>query len=105
MRTSGVRISPARPGARGKLCYRPSGRPRRPWLNRTEHLPTKQEVAGSNPAGRAVSEAEAGDAPGRDPGESGFEPRRTPRPCGHDVPIQLTRQPSFGHTGGEEEPP
>jgi len=26
-----------------------------------------------------VSEAEVGDAPGRDPGGSGFEPRRTPR--------------------------
>lgn len=50
----------------------------RPWLNRTERLPTKQEGAGSNPAGRAVSEAEADEAPGRDPGGSGFEPRRTP---------------------------
>ena len=56
-----------------------AGRNERPWLNRREHLPTKQEVAGSSPAGRAVSEAEARDAPGRDPGESGFEPRRTPQ--------------------------
>lgn len=52
---------------------------RRPWLNWREHLFTKQEVAGSSPAGRAVSEAEAGDAPGCGPGESGFEPRRTPQ--------------------------
>lgn len=77
-------------------CYRPSGRHRRalrrnsaphpaqgtgrPWLNRRERLPTKQEGAGSSPAGRAVSEAEVGDAPGRGPGGSGFEPRRTPSP-------------------------
>jgi hypothetical protein len=52
---------------------------RRPWLNWREHLLTKQEVAGSSPAGRAVSEAEAGDAPGCAPGEGGFEPRRTPQ--------------------------
>lgn len=50
----------------------------RPWFNWKEHLPTKQESAGSSPAGRAVSEAEAVDAPGRGPGGSGFESRRTP---------------------------
>lgn len=94
MRTTGVRVPPAGPGARRMLCYRPSGRheralrrksaphpaqgAQRPWLNRREHLPTKQERAGSSPAGRAVSEAEAGEAPGCGPGGSGFEPRRTP---------------------------
>ena len=56
-----------------------AGRNERPWLNWREHLPTKQEVAGSSPAGRAVSEAEESDAPGCDPGGSGFEPRRTPQ--------------------------
>ena len=94
MRTTGVRVPPAGPGARRMLCYRPSGRheralrrksaphpargAQRPWLNWREHLSTKQERAGSSPAGRAVSEAEAGDAPGCGPGGSGFEPRRTP---------------------------
>jgi hypothetical protein len=56
-----------------------AGRNERPWLNWRERLPTKQEVAGSSPAGRAVSEAEGGDAPGCGPGGSGFEPRRTPQ--------------------------
>jgi hypothetical protein len=75
-------------------CYRPSGRRQRalrrksarhpaqgalrPWLNWREHRSTKPGSAGSNPAGRAVSEAEVGDAPGCGPGGSGFEPRRTP---------------------------
>lgn len=91
-------------------CYRPSGRQqralrrksaphpaqgtRRPWLNRTERLPTKQEGAGSSPAGRAVSEAEVGDAPGCGPGGSGFEPRRTPSviPGGADVAVPTRTQ-------------
>jgi hypothetical protein len=51
----------------------------RPWPNWRGHLPTKQEVAGSSPAGRAVSEAEEVEAPGCGPGGSGFESRRTPR--------------------------
>jgi hypothetical protein len=94
MRRSGVRVPPAGPGARRMLATGRAGAtdvpcdgnphdirrraPERPWLNRTERLPTKQEGAGSSPAGRAVSEAEAADAPGRGPGGSGFEPRRTP---------------------------
>ena len=63
---------------RRKSAVHPAQGTGRPWLNRREHLPTKQEVAGSSPAGRAVSEAEVGDAPGCGPGGSGFEPRRTP---------------------------
>ena len=73
-------------------CYRPSGRHRRalrrksaphpaqgterPWLNRRECLPTKQEGAGSNPAGRAVSKSEIGDA--RGPEEAGSSPAGHP---------------------------
>ena len=83
LRATGVRVPPAGPGARRMLSYRPSGRHKRalrrksaphpaqgiprPWLNRREHRSTKPGSAGSSPAGRAVSEAEVGDAPGRDP--------------------------------------
>ena len=95
MRGTGVRVPPARPGARRmpatgragavkralrrKSAAHPVQGAERPWLNRREHLFTKQEGAGSSPAGRAVSEAEVGDAPGRGPGGSGFESRRTPQ--------------------------
>jgi hypothetical protein len=94
-------------------CYRPSGRHKRalrrksavhpaqgterPWLNWTEHRPTKPGGAGSSPAGRAVSEAEAGDAPGRGPGGSGFESRRTPSStaCSHTVAVPARLWPNW----------
>lgn len=117
MRTTGVRVPPAGPGARRMLSYRPSGRHERalrrksaphpaqgtgrPWLNGREHRPTKPGSAGSSPAGRAVSEAEAVDAPGRDPGGSGFEPRRTPQYDDHGptkrtvVPTDLRPSPNW----------
>jgi hypothetical protein len=68
-----------------------AGRNERPWLNRREHLFTKQGVAGSSPAGRAVSEAEVGDAPGCAPGGSGFEPRRTPQYYETPAPTPVLR--------------
>jgi hypothetical protein len=113
MRTTGVRVPPAGPGARRMLSYRPSGRHERalrrksaphpsqgtprPWLNRREHRSTKPGSAGSSPAGRAVSEAEAVDAPGCGPGGSGFEPRRTPHSTTttpyDDQPLRRARRP------------
>lgn len=94
MRRSGVRVPPAGPGARGMLATGRAGATYVPCAGNPHHirrrapnargstgrerLPTKQEGAGSSPAGRAVSEAEAVEAPGRGPGGSGFESRRAP---------------------------
>lgn len=98
--------------------YRPSGRRKRllwrkfavypaqgigrPWLKWRECLPTKQEVAGSSPAGRAVSEVEAVEAPGCGPGGSGFESRRTPcsTTCSRSVRRTLAALAQLGEAPG-----
>ena len=44
-----------------------------------EHLHDTQEVEGSTPSRGTVGEAEVVEVPGRDPGVSGFESRRSPQ--------------------------
>lgn len=72
-RRLGRLASKAKPRGFESLCSCHS-----PIAQLAERLPVEEMGAGSNPAGGAVDEAEVAEAPGRDPGGSGFESRRSP---------------------------